>query len=824
MSAQDRAQPLSRLPDIEEDRPFSSLFGDAFDMATVESTAQLADSSIFITPSGSRFRFERLADPVPVSAPEKPQSSTLKLPPPPREKPQQPPSPPPEAPVPIVIPATAPPKPPPTAPATGSQTQPPQPHFQLHTRPPQLPRPRPDRRPNAAFPTQTAAAASSSPPASSPRSSIGSVISQRLGALGVGRSASRRDSNTTQHALADANPTAMVEALSLGDQGFGASALYFHSDGGVQAAETLTDSESADRLALGSNAPETHAAGSPHPHSITYHGFPDYQESPTFGSLPSASGSDPRLRHPSLLHRTSTTSHTHSRASTASDLVGPEFTSLDPFSPPAYAQDAPPAVQPRQQYGAGFARGSFQSTSEKQTGPTTSPRSQSLPSLMEYSVVHTPPPHPPGSSSAHSSIAGSSAAAIAIAPTPDAAGDSDRAHTYSYDTQTPVFVRVHSPGPRPPQSSSSSVPPSSEAAPSSPRATIAATDTSSTTGSRDRDNVLPGEEVLYDGAVGSGHALSGPFEDGRLKVFRNGLSRDLRFYCKLGNNSETLWMKGAKARLVPLYGYDQRSLTVQIRDGDSDLEVRQRQQSHQQQYEVVPNGPVAMYQFAALKDLFAFQSQLTGEQVVLDISSVKWIRLAKANSRSIEMYSSVRLQIWHEPRSGRAAQSDVASFVTAGTALSGPLRERVIPNSSRLMIFLSRSEQYITSFITDDIEMEAKGLTSASLKPRKYGGGFLDRRSSRPAGIRARLEKKSGSEPAGLSIPGEPYNPDVEQTFDLYKTFEIEFESSPSQINFVQAWNEVIEARRKQRARLAQIQEDMTRHTFSSRAALDIWA
>lgn len=785
-------------------------------MATVESTAQLADSSIFVTPSGSRFRIQRLADPVPGSAPEKPQSSSVKLPPQQREKPQQPPSPPPEPPVPIVLPATAPPKPPPTAHATSSpQTQPAQPRFQLHTRPPQLSRARVDRSSSAASPTQPAA---SPPSASSPRSSIGSIISQRLGALGVGRSSSRRDSNT-QRALADGNPAAMVEALSLGDQGFGASALYFHSDGGAQAAETLTDSQSADRL-----APESRATRSPHPHSDTYRGFPDSQESPAFGSLPSASSSDPRLQHPSLLHRASTTSHTRSRASTASDLAGPEFTSLDPFSPPAYAQDAPPAVQHRPQHSAGFAGGSFQSTSEKQAGATASPRSQSLPSLMEYSVVHTPPSHPPDSSPPLSSIAGGGAAATATSATPDVGGDPDRGRTYFYDTQTPVFVRLHSPGL--PQSSSSALS-SSEAAASSPRATVAATDTSSTTGSRDRDNVLPGEEVLYDGAVGSGHALAGPFEDGRLKVFRNSLSHDLRFYCKLGNNSETLWMKGAKARLVPLYGYDQRSLTVQIRDGDSDLEMRQRQQlqqqQQQQQYDVLPNGPVAMYQFAALKDLFAFQSQLTGEQVVLDISSVKWIRLAKANSRSIEMYSSVRLQIWHEPRSRRATQSDVSSFVTAGTALSGPLRERVIPNSSRLMIFLSRSEQYITSFITDDIEMEAKGHTSASLKPRKYGGGFLDRRSSRPAGIRARLEKKSGSEPAGLSIPGEPYNPDVEQTFDLYKTFEIEFESSPSQINFVQAWNEVIEARRKQRARLAQIQEDMTKHTFSSRAALDIW-
>jgi len=33
---------------------------------------------------------------------------------------------------------------------------------------------------------------------------------------------------------------------------------------------------------------------------------------------------------------------------------------------------------------------------------------------------------------------------------------------------------------------------------------------------------------------------------------------------------------------------------------------------------------------------------------------------------------------------------------------------------------------------------------------------------------------------AGLDINGQSLNPDVEYTFDLYKTFELEFENSPS--------------------------------------------
>lgn len=98
--------------------------------------------------------------------------------------------------------------------------------------------------------------------------------------------------------------------------------------------------------------------------------------------------------------------------------------------------------------------------------------------------------------------------------------------------------------------------------------------------------------------------------------------------------------------------------------------------------------------------LFDFQARLTGEKVVLDIGSVRMVTINKANVLTNTQYSSARLQIWHEAEGRWNAQSDVASFVTAGTALSGPLRERVTVGSSRLMLYLGRTEEYITLFST----------------------------------------------------------------------------------------------------------------------------
>ena len=77
--------------------------------------------------------------------------------------------------------------------------------------------------------------------------------------------------------------------------------------------------------------------------------------------------------------------------------------------------------------------------------------------------------------------------------------------------------------------------------------------------------------------------------DGQLKVFRNTLSNDLRFFCRVGHESETYWsmlsppfssnpptntssqVKGINANLVPVYAYDPRfPNVVYIRDNESE--------------------------------------------------------------------------------------------------------------------------------------------------------------------------------------------------------------------------------------------------------------
>lgn len=81
--------------------------------------------------------------------------------------------------------------------------------------------------------------------------------------------------------------------------------------------------------------------------------------------------------------------------------------------------------------------------------------------------------------------------------------------------------------------------------------------------------------------------------------------------------------------------------------------------------------------------------------------------------------------------------------------------------------------------VTDDIELKVDGPTMVRLKPRKAGS--FSKKGSRWQGIKAHIERKGAFEMAGLDIHGQPLNPDLDATYDLYKTFEIDFENSPSE-------------------------------------------
>ena len=94
--------------------------------------------------------------------------------------------------------------------------------------------------------------------------------------------------------------------------------------------------------------------------------------------------------------------------------------------------------------------------------------------------------------------------------------------------------------------------------------------------------------------------------------------------------------------------------------------------------------------------LFEFQKKMLDEEIFLDIERARYLKLYDGNhTRQID---APRIQIWRESRSGNAVFDDNMSHYTVGTMLSGPLKDRVAPTVSRLIVYLGRSEEYLTTF------------------------------------------------------------------------------------------------------------------------------
>ncbi|KAL2164065.1 hypothetical protein VTH06DRAFT_3279 [Thermothelomyces fergusii] len=694
--------PAPSLPPVRDETPFplSELFKSGFDPASLDSTTKLADGGIFVAPDGTRYRIERISDPpprgsrVPASTP----ASPLRPPPAATQQPAG-----------LYAPSAA-------SSWSPASSLPPQ-QFYLQGLP------------------ETAPSWGRSPSNASSYSRFSGAYSTQSAYGG--------------NAISGSGPArevaGMMGRLSI-DNYFGAAPLYTESDGGVQAAETLTDPDVAWRLPTSphslSSSPRMssirHKQPSPHEETpLDAHNYPTSVASPQYWSV----------NYPSYMTQTNAHLQSQRQRATATTGLPSLLDHATPMTPPQQASDPIPAHP----------------APPLPTSPDMEVRNaQGIGDEYAYHPTHVPPSAsfvPPQSTYVSPSAA-------------------------TYDTVTPVVV-YH-------------------------QAQTAASDGAST----GRDNVLPGEILVFDGPVKSAQTLTSPvFRDGVLKVFRNTLSNELRFHCKVDRESETYWMKANNAQLVPAYAYDQRlRYVIYIRDKESEKGSGYMQAS---QGNCRPSG---IYQFSGLKELFDFQEKLTGERVVLDIGSVRMVTLSKANSRSSTQYSSARLQILHEVEGRKTAQSDVASFVTAGTTLSGPLRERLVASSSRLMLYLGRTGEYVTCFITDDLEIKEEGPTLVKLKPRK-GPMPFSRKGSRWPSVKAHLEPKHGSESAGLDIHGRVVEVDIGSEYDSYKTFEIEFENSPSQDNFLRKWDEVIKERRLQRHRLNKIQEEMSMEGYSPQVA-----
>ncbi|KAJ2907217.1 hypothetical protein MKZ38_006511 [Zalerion maritima] len=338
---------------------------------------------------------------------------------------------------------------------------------------------------------------------------------------------------------------------------------------------------------------------------------------------------------------------------------------------------------------------------------------------------------------------------------------------------------------------------------------------------------LPGEEVLFQGALKVGECK----EDGALYIWQNQLSvsRDFRVQWHTGSGKETMWMKPSTAQIVPVYAQAYASpLRVYLRD---------------------TNGTqTPAFEFSTPDELFKLQTSLTGERVVLDVSCAKWLRANKPKGdSSAETFTGIRVQIWHEIKKSnlpRRLSSESRISIASTDALSGPRKDWVVPQQSRLVVFLGQTGGLLTLPITDDVEMEDKGEILVKLKARRYSG--LRRRRSQ-SGVRGRefvtdyvfqvlctstlrlLTRPQFSSARIVSAadqPGLPFHNttvDNSQKYESYKNLDIEFETEDTKKEFVSVWSEVVEFRRKQRARIEKIQEEMGKQTFTGKQAIRQW-
>ena len=195
--------------------------------------------------------------------------------------------------------------------------------------------------------------------------------------------------------------------------------------------------------------------------------------------------------------------------------------------------------------------------------------------------------------------------------------------------------------------------------------------------------------------------------------------------------------------------------------------------------------------------MLEFQGKLLEEDVCFDISNVRSVVLAVAGGHTREI-NSPRLQLWHQRRS-KVRLGDNDSFITSGTKLSTPDPERTELLSARLVVYLGRSQEFITFFgesvvlllpplgstseaplspfsagelVTDDVSYRKKGETTLVFSGTTYGG--IDVWRSR-RNLRCGLVKRQDG-PAGIRLNKDGLKIDDQTSFRPYKTFEVAFE------------------------------------------------
>ncbi|KAF3903908.1 hypothetical protein ABW21_db0200233 [Orbilia brochopaga] len=316
--------------------------------------------------------------------------------------------------------------------------------------------------------------------------------------------------------------------------------------------------------------------------------------------------------------------------------------------------------------------------------------------------------------------------------------------------------------------------------------------------SRGEETLKPGESLIYHGKPLFSTVLEGNYDPCELRVYKNSLNEVYRFVTSLVDDNgvsvstSQQHFKPRELELVPEYGYDPKALPILwFREVEDVNKIRRP-------LEIMPEKEVPalpVYSFRSVPDMLDFQSAMLSETCYLDIETVRFVRL-KGSAKETRRIDNTRVQLWHPAPSDKRTIDDAASFVTVGTTRTHANPEIMRLKWSRMVIYLGRSNDFVTVFITDDITIrQSKKGNTLVFEPTKYTGRALFKSRD---GVKAKVVG-GGRKKGGVRLDLKGLRPDDEENFPMFKTFEIEFEDAESQVRFLSVWDQLIQERRRMR-------------------------
>ncbi|KAF3089878.1 hypothetical protein TWF569_011593 [Orbilia oligospora] len=315
--------------------------------------------------------------------------------------------------------------------------------------------------------------------------------------------------------------------------------------------------------------------------------------------------------------------------------------------------------------------------------------------------------------------------------------------------------------------------------------------------SKGEENLKPGEALIYNGSPETSNTVEGRYDPSEIRVYRNSITDVYRFVTTvLGNPSAPIshsqHFRSRELEIIPEYGYDPLARPVLWLREVEDVNKSRRP------LEIMPEKEIPAIpslRFRDVPQMLDFQAALLGEICYLDIETVRFVRL-KGAAKETRRIDNTRVQLWHPAPNNKRTIDDSASFVTVGTSRTHANPDIMRLKWSRMMVYLGRSNDFVTVFITDDITLrQSKKGNTLVFEPTKYTGRALFKSRD---GVKAKVVG-GGRKKGGMRLDMKGLAPDDEENFPMFKTFEIEFEDAESQVRFISVWDQLIQERRRMR-------------------------